>query len=278
MSRPRKRFAQHWLNSLDILYKIVAAADLHSDDCVLEIGPGTGNLTEMLLPWVRSLIAVEIDRDLCRQLRRKFKHKDNFELIEADLLQMPLPETPNKVVANIPYNITSPILHRLMGKIAQPVGQFDRIVLLVQKEIGDRLTANPGTKAYNALSIRTQYLADCEYICDVPPKAFTPPPKVSSAVVSIMPRSPLQAAQNPKLMDTLISLGFATRRKMLHNNLGSVIERDRLLPIFEDLEINPKCRAENLTVSDWVRLSDAIDRAKAINPPGSNPIAPIDQN
>jgi 16S rRNA (adenine1518-N6/adenine1519-N6)-dimethyltransferase len=92
MSRPRKRFAQHWLNSLDILAKIVAAADLHSNDQVLEIGPGTGNLTEMLLPWVRSLIAVEIDRDLCHKLRRKFKHKDNFELIEADLLEIPLPQ------------------------------------------------------------------------------------------------------------------------------------------------------------------------------------------
>jgi 16S rRNA (adenine1518-N6/adenine1519-N6)-dimethyltransferase len=86
-----------------------------------------------------------------------------------------------------------------VGKISQPVTQFDRIVLLVQKEIGDRITAKPGTKAYNALSIRTQYLADCEYICDVPPKAFTPPPKVSSAVVSIMPRSPVQPAQNPEV-------------------------------------------------------------------------------
>jgi 16S rRNA (adenine1518-N6/adenine1519-N6)-dimethyltransferase len=258
MSRPRKRFAQHWLNSPEILHKIVAAAELRSDDQVLEIGPGTGNLTEMLLPWVRSLIAVEIDRDLCRKLRHKFKHKDNFELIEADLLEIPLPEAPNKVVANIPYNITSPILHKLLGKIYQPVAQFDRIVLLVQKEIGDRLTATPDTKAYNALSIRTQYLADCEYICDVPPKAFTPPPKVSSAVVSIMPRSPVLPAQNPKLLDTLISLGFATRRKMLHNNLQSVIDRGRLLPIFEALGIDPKCRAENLSIGDWVKLSDAI--------------------
>jgi 16S rRNA (adenine1518-N6/adenine1519-N6)-dimethyltransferase len=257
MNRPRKQFGQHWLRSEKVLAKILTAAQLQLDDYVLEIGPGTGNLTKLLLPQVRSLTAVEIDRDLCVQLRRKFT-QENFDLIEASILEISLPESSTKVVANIPYNITGPILEKLLGTITSPINQFERIVLLVQKEIADRIVAKAGHKAYGGLSVRVQYLAECQFVCDVPAQAFFPPPKVNSAVVCLLPRSLPKPASNPQLLKTIIELGFATRRKMLRNNLGNVIERDRLVALLEQMEINPQVRAEDLSVEQWVELSEML--------------------
>jgi 16S rRNA (adenine1518-N6/adenine1519-N6)-dimethyltransferase len=261
MFHPRKQFGQHWLKSEKALAKILQAANLQPTDRILEIGPGTGILTVQLLPLVRSLAAVEIDRDLCQTLRQKFADpisEQKLELIEGDILTLPLPADCNKVVANIPYNITSPILEKLLGSISQPVQQFEQIVLLVQKEIGDRLVAKAGHKAYGAMSVRVQYLAECNFICDVPAKAFMPPPKVDSAVVCLFPRLPIQPASDPKFLETVIKLGFATKRKMLRNNLGSVVERDRLVNILEEMQINPQVRAEDLSVEQWIQLSELL--------------------
>jgi 16S rRNA (adenine1518-N6/adenine1519-N6)-dimethyltransferase len=261
MFHPRKQFGQHWLKSEKALAKILQAANLQADDRILEIGPGTGILTTQLLALVRSLVAIEIDRDLCVGLRQKFGAAildQKLELIEGDILSMPLPVVCNKVVANIPYNITSPILEKLLGSISQPVGQFEQIVLLVQKEIGDRMVAKAGHKAYGAMSVRVQYLAECHFICDVPAKAFMPPPKVDSAVVCLMPRTPLLPASDPKFLETLIKLGFATKRKMLRNNLGSIVERDRLVNILESSQINPQVRAEDLSLEQWIALSELL--------------------
>ena len=222
-----------------------------------QIGPGTGNLTRLILPFVESLTAVEIDRDLCEKLR-KTMHQKNFHLIEGSILDIPLPEQTNKVIANIPYNITGEILKRLLGTFAEPIQQFEQIVLLVQKEIGDRLAAKAGHKAYNALSVKIQYLADCQFICDVPAAAFYPPPKVNSAVIRIIPRPPVTPASDPKYLDRLLTMGFATKRKMLRNNLISEIDRDRLVQILESMGINGQVRAEDLDVAQWVALSEAV--------------------
>lgn len=258
--RPRKQFGQHWLKSEAVLNKIVAAGHLQQGDRILEIGPGTGNLTRLLLPLVESLTAVEIDRDLCAKLRVTIPvtKYPNFHLIEGSILDLPLPEATNKVIANIPYNITGEILKKLLGTLAEPVPQFGRIVLLVQKEIGDRLAAKPSHKAYNSLSVRMQYLADCHFICDVPASAFYPPPKVNSAIVCLVPRPPVTVASDPKFLDRLLTLGFATKRKMLRNNLMTVIDRDRLVAILESMAINPQVRAEDLSVAQWVALSDRV--------------------
>jgi len=261
MFHPRKQFGQHWLKSEKALAKILQAANLQPTDRILEIGPGTGILTVQLLPLVRSLAAIEIDRDLCQTLRQKFIipiSEQKLELIEGDILTLPLPPDCHKVVANIPYNITSPILEKLLGSIGQPVQQFEQIVLLVQKEIGDRLVAKAGHKAYGAMSVRVQYLAECNFICDVPAKAFMPPPKVDSAVVCLFPRLPTQPASDPKFLETIIKLGFATKRKMLRNNLGSVVDRDRLVNILEEIQINPQVRAEDLSVEQWIQLSELL--------------------
>ena len=174
---PRKQFAQHWLKSEKALDKIVKAANL-SGSRVLEIGPGTGILTRRLLAEAESVVAVEIDRDLCQRLAKQLGKVDNFLLLQGDILEMDLDnqlmvftkfQNPNKVVANIPYNITGPILQKLLGTISVPAAKpFDSIVLLVQKEVAQRLYAKPGSRAFGALSVRVQYLAECELICDVP--------------------------------------------------------------------------------------------------------------
>ena len=266
--RPRKHFAQHWLRSEKVLNEIIAAAELSKSDRVLEIGPGTGILTRRLLTEVESLVSVEVDRDLCKKLVKSLGSKENFLLLQGDFLTLNLEQNLeafpkfqklNKVVANIPYNITGPIIEKLLGKISQPAAtQYHSIVLLVQKEVGERLIASPNNKAYGALSIRVQYLADCQWVCDVPAKAFYPKPKVDSAVVKLIPKLLKNPANNPHQLEHLIKLGFASRRKMLRNNLKSIIEPDRLTIILEKLNLNPQCRAENISLEDWIKLGNIL--------------------
>jgi 16S rRNA (adenine1518-N6/adenine1519-N6)-dimethyltransferase len=267
-AKPRKMFAQHWLKSEKALNEIIQASLLESSDCVLEIGPGTGILTRRLLPLVQSLVAVEIDTDLCKALTKEFKRQENFLLLQGDFLELdvasllkPFPafQKQNKVVANIPYNITGPILEKLLGTITNPNPvSYDLIVLLVQKEVAQRLGAKPGTKAFGALSVRVQYLAECELICTVPAGAFYPPPKVDSAVVRLVPRQFEPQATNTRQLESLVKLGFGAKRKMLRNNLQSVVERDRLSQLLEKLDIDPQARAEELSVGQWVALANEL--------------------
>ncbi len=264
--RTKKRFGQHWLQSDKVLDQIANAAELKTSDRVLEIGPGTGILTRRLLGIAESVLAVEIDRYLCKKLTKKFKEYDNFLLLQGDFISLdiaqlvkpfPLFHNQNKIVANIPYNITGLILEKLLGSISQPnITNYESIVLLIQKEVGDRLTASHSTKEYGALSVRIQYLASCESICDVPAKACYPPPKVDSVVVRLRPHTLSNPADNPRQLETLVKLGFSSRRKMLRNNLKSIIEVDDLNNLLEKLEINPQSRAEDLSLEDWIRLSN----------------------
>lgn len=264
----KKQFGQHWLRNERVLDRIVQAAKIMPTDRILEIGPGTGILTRRLIPAASAVVAVEIDRDLCALLVKKLGNVDNFLLLQNDFLSLDLASTlvdfpkfqsPNKVVANIPYNITGPILEKLLGNIIQPATQpFDSIVLLVQKEVADRLYAKPSTKAFGALSIRVQYLADCELICPVPARDFSPPPKVDSAVVRLTPRQLAIAPTQPKVFDNLVRLGFATRRKMLRNNLQSAIDREDLTKLLMSLDINPEVRAEDLSLEQWIQLANLV--------------------
>ncbi|NEZ59147.1 16S rRNA (adenine(1518)-N(6)/adenine(1519)-N(6))-dimethyltransferase RsmA [Adonisia turfae] len=276
MPRPRKRFGQHWLRDPQILNQILAAAELCDTDRVLEIGPGQGVLTKGLVPFTQSVVAVEVDRDLVRQLQQQFQASERFHLIEGDFLDVDLAaaladhpnfQSPNKVVANIPYYITGPILEKLLGQIRQPNPQpYDSIVLLVQKEVADRLYAEPGTKAFNGLSVRIQYLAECELICPVPAKAFKPAPKVDSAVVRLRPRTFSVQANNPKLLDTLVKQGFSQKRKMLRNNLKSLVDREQLTKIMETMAIDPQVRAEQLSLEKWINLSNQIGTLNPAEP------------
>ena len=266
MPQPRKRFAQHWLRSETALEQIIQAANLKNSDRLLEIGPGTGILTRRLLPLVDSVLAVELDWDLCKKLVKSFGNYDNFLLLQGDILKLDITTEAqdfpkflpiNKVVANIPYNITSPILEKLLGRISSPKTPFyDLIVLLIQKEVAQRIVAYPGNKTYGALSVKMQYLADCNYICDVPRKAFSPPPKVDSAVITFRPRVLANSAVDPKRLETLINLGFSNRRKMLRNNLKSLIDSDRLGKFLKEIDLNEQVRAEKLDINQWIALSN----------------------
>ncbi len=269
MAVPRKRFAQHWLRNDRILNEIVRAAELRSTDRILEIGPGTGILTRQLFPLAESVVSVEIDRDLCQQLVKKLGKIENFLLVQGDFLVLNLPEIlaktspifqhQNKVVANIPYNITGPILEKLLGKIDAPAPHlYEVMVLLVQKEVADRLYAKPGSRAFGALSVRVQYLATCELVCPVPAQAFYPPPKVDSAVICLRPRAIETPANDPKMLSKLVQQGFAQKRKMLRNNLQAIVDRDRLVEMLEDLGMNSQVRAEDVSVENWVKLSDRL--------------------
>lgn len=272
MNPPRKRFGQHWLRDGTILEHIAVAAELSATDCVLEIGPGQGDLTRRLLAHVAVLVAVEVDRDLCKLLRHRFGQCNNFWLLEQDILsidwentlenclgQYPEFKRPHKVVANIPYNITGPILENLLGTISRPrTPAFDRIVLLLQKEVAERICAKPGGKTFGALSVRVQYLADFQWICHVPARAFEPPPQVESSVIVLSPRPLARPALDPRQLEMLVKLGFASKRKMLHNNLKHCVDREQLSTTLDALNISPKARAEDLGLSQWIALSNAL--------------------
>ena len=268
MTKTRKQFGQHWLKSEKALNSIVAAAQLDKTDRVLEIGPGTGILTRQLLPLAATVVAVEIDRDLCAVLGQKTSKIENFLLLQADFLTIdldellapaPLFQQPNKVVANIPYNITGPIIEKLLGTISAPNPRpFEAIVLLVQKEVALRICANPKSTHFGALSVRVQYLADADFICDVPAKAFQPAPKVDSAVIRLRPRPIANAPQSPRHLEMIIRAGFSSKRKMLRNNLKSLVEVETLTVILAELGINPQTRAEDIAVREWIWLSDRL--------------------
>ena len=271
--RPRKSFAQHWLKSEQALLEIIRAAELDKGDRILEIGPGTGILTRRLLPLVESLVAVEIDSDLCAALTKQLGRQQNFLLLQGDFLSLdvqsllrsfPAFKKHNKVVANIPYNITGPILEKLLGTISVPNPEpYNSIVLLVQKEVAQRLVAKPGSRTFGALSVRVQYLANCELIYTVPARAFYPPPKVDSGVVRLVPYQIEPPAENAQQLETLVKLGFGAKRKMLRNNLQSFVERDRLTHLLEQLNINPQARAEDISVSQWVTLANQLGSIKS---------------
>ena len=272
--KTKKQFGQHWLRNEQVLDRIITAAKIAPTDRILEIGPGTGILTRRLIPAASAVVAVEIDRDLCALLVKKLGNVDNFLLLENDFLSLdvdsvlndfPKFQNANKVVANIPYNITGPILEKLLGNIVRPNQKpFDSIVLLVQKEVGDRLYAKPSTKAFGALSIRVQYLAHCELICPVPARDFSPPPKVDSAVIKLTPRRLSIEPNSPKVLDNLVRLGFGSRRKMLRNNLQGAIDREALTDLLISMEINTEARAEDLSIEQWIHLSNLVGDRKIV--------------
>ncbi len=262
--KPRKRFGQHWLISESVLKAILKAADIVSGDRVLEVGPGRGALTEKLIESKASVIhAIELDRDLAYGLKKKFGHDERFRLIEGDILKTSTTSIDgiedNKVVANIPYNITGPLLRRLIGDLStMPEVQYDSLVLLLQKEVAERITANAGQSYFSALSVRVQLLARCEKVCDVSPKCFKPSPRVDSQVLLLKPLTKEDRinAELGNHLETLLRKAFLGRRKKLRNTIG------RFLSSFVSIEslldnngISLDKRPQDLSPLQWLALA-----------------------
>ncbi|MDX1381122.1 MAG: 16S rRNA (adenine(1518)-N(6)/adenine(1519)-N(6))-dimethyltransferase RsmA [Xanthomonadales bacterium] len=248
--RARKRFGQNFLHDPGVIRRILGAIDPKPDDHLVEIGPGLGALTEPLLQTGARLTAVEIDRDLAADLRRRFGDVDRFTLIEGDALKLDLGalDGPLRVVGNLPYNISTPLVFHLL---AHAVAVRD-IHIMLQKEVVERMAAAPGGGDYGRLSVMAQYHARIEPLFTVGPGAFRPAPSVQSAVVRLEPRGerPLDAAGEVRLTDA-VRTAFTKRRKTLHNALKGQATDAQMA----SAGIDPTARAETVPVANWVALA-----------------------
>jgi 16S rRNA (adenine1518-N6/adenine1519-N6)-dimethyltransferase len=252
--KPKKKWGQNFLRNRGAVEKIVAAVDAQPEEIVLEIGPGEGVLTEKLVELGNRTVAVEIDPDLARRLRGKFGER--LELREEDAVDAPLPDTPYRAVGNLPYNVGTPILRRV---IADP--NCKRAVFMLQKEVADRITAKPGTEPYGYLTLYVQAFASARSILTLEPKSFYPPPKVRSAVVVLDPHDPHLTAPRNEVI-ALVSTAFRMRRKKLVNNLigWRDLTRESALDAMQQAGIDADARAETVTLAEFDRLALAIDR------------------
>jgi 16S rRNA (adenine1518-N6/adenine1519-N6)-dimethyltransferase len=260
--RARKRFGQHFLEQAWV-DKLIAALDARRDETFLEIGPGRGALTKPLAPLVRELIAVEIDRDLAAALPGEVP--GNVRVVEGDFLEADLDDVlghaprPVRVVGNLPYNVSSPILFKLLHA-ADDGRRFSDATLMLQKEVVDRIAARPGTGDYGTLAVQTALLADVERILVLPPGAFRPPPKVTSAVVRLRFRPPTADVGDAAAFERLVRGVFLQRRKTLLNALKPVAATfgDTAAALLDRSGLDGSRRPEQLTVADFARLSKAV--------------------
>ena len=254
---PNKSLGQHWLTDRSILSAIADGAQLTKDDTVLEIGPGLGTLTSELLRRAGKVVAVEFDEALARKLPGQFPGT-NLEVINDDILQFDLSKLPSgyKVVANVPYYITSKIVEKLMTASNRPSVS----VLLVQKEVAERIAAEPGDMSLLALS--AQIYADAQLGIEVPREYFTPPPKVDSQVVTLTSRAePLVPDAELKVFWRVAHAGFANRRKKLRSSLsaGLGINKSDAEELLRTAGIDHNLRAQDVSIEDWRRLVAALD-------------------
>ena len=263
----QKKFGQNFLIDSHVLDKIVSAAGITKDDFVLEIGPGIGTMTQYLAASARKVFAVEIDKALIPILEDTLKEFDNVQVINQDILKVDikkLAEEHNdgksiKVVANLPYYITTPII---MGLFESQV-PIDSITVMVQKEVADRMKVGPGTKDYGALSLAVQYYAEPYIVANVPPNCFMPRPKVGSAVIRLTrhEKPPVEVADE-KLMFRLIRASFNQRRKTLANGLNNSPElsysKEEIQQTIEKCGFKAGIRGEALTLEDFAKLANAF--------------------
>lgn len=263
----QKKFGQNFLIDTHVLDKIVTAAGVTKDDCVLEIGPGIGTMTQYLADSARRVVAVEIDQHLIPILEETLKEYDNITVLNADILKVDIKQLvdeyndgrPVKVVANLPYYITTPII---MGLFESGV-PIDNITVMVQKEVADRMQVGPGSKDYGALSLAVQFYAEPYIVANVPPNCFIPRPNVGSAVIRLTRhREPPVKVKDQALMFKLIRASFNQRRKTLLNGLNNSPEiaasKEQIAEAIETLQVSPSIRGEALTLEQFAALADAL--------------------
>lgn len=250
----RKRFGQNFLIDQNILYKMVTIMHPQAHDHFVEIGPGHGELTQLLLPEIQQLDAIEIDRDLVAQLQQKFANDPRVTVHSSDVLKFDFRSiTPNerlRICGNLPYNISTPLLF----KIFLDIDAIQDMHFLLQKEVVQRLCAEVGSSQYGRLSVMTQYFCDTKPLFTVGPNAFRPVPKVDSAMIRLVPHDIPIKATHFKVLSLVVREAFSHRRKTLRNSLKNLVPE----AILHELHISPTTRPQEVTVTDYVRISNAI--------------------
>ena len=267
----QKKFGQNFLIDAHVLEKIISAAGITKDDCVLEIGPGIGTMTQYLAENAGHVVAVEIDRNLIPILKETLADYDNVTVINEDILRVDIKALaeeynggkPIKVVANLPYYITTPII---MGLFESGV-PIDNITVMVQKEVADRMKEGPGSKDYGALSLAVQYYAEPEIVANVPPNCFIPRPNVGSAVIRLTRHKEMPVeVKDPALMFKIIRASFNQRRKTLQNGLGNAPElpytKEQIAAAIAEMGLTPTIRGEALSLAQFAQLSDILGEMK----------------
>lgn len=250
--KPKKKWGQNFLRNRGAVEKIVAAIDAPPDEIVLEIGPGEGVLTEKLVELPNRVVAIEVDPELAAHLRTRFAEK--LELRNEDAVEAAFPEAPFRAVGNLPYNVGTPILRRV---IADP--QCRRAVFMLQKEVADRVVAKPGSESYGYLTLYVQAFASARILMTLEPRSFFPPPKVRSAVVVLEPHDPGLQSPREQVLD-LVSASFRMRRKKLVNNLTGWrdLTRAEVLDAMQRADIDAEVRAETMALAEFDRLTTAL--------------------
>ena len=253
--RPRKRFGQHFLIDGQVIERLVRAIGPEPEQRLLEIGPGEGVLTRPLLAAGARVMAVELDRDLAASLPDRLGQPERLDVVQDDILNVDLAALtgaePVRVVGNLPYNISTPILFHLFGQLARVVDMH----FMLQKEVVDRMVAAPGGREYGRLSVMAGFFCEMERLFDVPPDAFRPPPKVMSAIVRLRPRR-LSASNRALLpaLDQVVRHAFGQRRKTLRNSLRPVLDESAIAAA----GIDPGLRAERLGLDEFRRLAKGL--------------------
>ena len=258
----KKYYGQNFLTDHFIVSKIAELSNANKETIVLEIGPGTGALTEELLKVSKKVIAYEIDGEVVPILKENTKEYDNLEVIVEDILKTDLSKINNLdeniiCVANLPYYITSPIIDLFLKKMVN----VNKAIFMVQKEVGDRISASINTKDYNSFSILVQYFAKCKKILNVPRSCFTPEPNVDSVVIELEKFERKIKPKNEEFFVKVVEASFKERRKMLVNNLSSTLKlpKEELKDILKELEIKEDARGEILSIDDYIKLSDKLE-------------------
>ena len=258
----KKRFGQHWLINEKILEKIKLTANLKEDDFILEIGPGRGALTSKLLDSnIKGLHAVELDKDLIDFLTNRFSDNEKFSLQQGDILKINFENAKynfNKIVANIPYNISSPILEKFLGNLGEErKNKIENIIFLMQKDVVDRIIANGGDSNNGAISTRIKLISDVKKICDIAPSAFYPEPKVYSSLVEFkpLPSNVRLDFKLEKYIDKLLKITFSARRKKIKNTICSILSRNDIQKIEINTGISFELRPQDISIDEWINIA-----------------------
>ena len=258
---PKKSLGQNFLADENVASRIVRSASLTRDDAVVEIGPGQGALTRELAEKAGSVTAIELDERLAGHLKENLGGLPNLQVVSGDALAFPYESLPGKVkvVANLPYYISTPIITKLLGAH----DKISSMILMLQKEVAQRITASPGGRDYGYMSVMVQFYAEAEMLFSVPKEAFRPVPKVDSAVVRLNLRKAPEDVSDAVFFERVVSASFSKRRKMLRNSLknSSVIPPDRFDSLMERLlvsGIDPSRRAETFSLSEFVLMTEIL--------------------